>query len=508
MVTIVVLLSCAWVPGQVVDRPTTLSGEIPSKKATQNQHWLLTPRVRPSQELVYRGLYVEKSSQGGAHFERTYRFSNRLFVLTTSRRNLEVAFQTIYRDKDAIPPRNRLATTRSAIRSVRLEKLRVDQRGQALLLNKQEADVPLDGPPLLETGSFTEFPLARITLDRSWIEKENNKPVRIWRALGTEMVNGARCLKLLGIQQSEDWDRPRGDSTAWRRVDQVWIAPQLGVAYRVERVIERRLPARLKPTHRSVLRYELESSLQYPRQLAQDRQQEIEQALQFRKNAEAFIYQPVQYKKQLAALYKQMETHEKRYAPTPYRESFNQVKLQVEAAQRGEIPVALPKKSTSAYTPEKVTQATPGKHAPDFVATDIRTSKLARLKDFAGKPILMVFYRPESRTLYQVMYFAWEVRRRFPDVQVLALAMSDDSKQVQASAKKMRVAFPLLNGTGLRISYQVEGTPKMVLVDANGVVHSDVLGWGPSTAKEALRAVEKMVKTEESTISVPQSSQE
>src|SRR5262249_11428664 len=79
---------------------------------------------------------------------------------------------------------------------------------------------------------------------------------------------------------------------AWRRQDTVWMAPRLGIAYRVERVLERREPASQNVTHRSVLRYELENPLPYPGQLYEDRKQEILQARNFFDAAAPLLRQP------------------------------------------------------------------------------------------------------------------------------------------------------------------------------------------------------------------------
>src|SRR5438874_2372588 len=75
--------------------------------------------------------------------------------------------------------------------------------------------------------------------------------------------------------------KARGDSTAWQRRDTVWLSPQLGIAYRVERIIEQRDPLRKEPTHRSVMRYDLDSRLTYPGKLFDDRVHEIRQTRKF-----------------------------------------------------------------------------------------------------------------------------------------------------------------------------------------------------------------------------------
>ena len=107
--------------------------------------------------------------------------------------------------------------------------------------------MPLEGPPTVECGAFAAVPDGKVAADSTWEAGEPGRPVHAWRVVGPDTVVGARCLKLEGVQKSEDWDKPRADHTAWRRTDTVWLAPRLGVAARVERVIERREPGHDDP---------------------------------------------------------------------------------------------------------------------------------------------------------------------------------------------------------------------------------------------------------------------
>ena len=58
------------------------------------------------------------------------------------------------------------------------------------------------------------------------------------------LTDEGSCIKIVGEQKTDDWDRPRLDRIAWRRLDTVWLAPGLGVAAKVERIIEKREPGR------------------------------------------------------------------------------------------------------------------------------------------------------------------------------------------------------------------------------------------------------------------------
>jgi hypothetical protein len=147
---------------------------------------------------------------------------------------------------------------------VRLELARVDPQGRVVAATGLPLAISLDGPTTLERGAFIEFPRGRVRLEQTWQETEEGRPARAWRVTGVGVVNGTNC-----------------EGTAWRRRDQVWLAPRWGVAYRVERTLEQREPGSREPTRRAVMRYEMESSIPYPAQLYEERRREILQACAF-----------------------------------------------------------------------------------------------------------------------------------------------------------------------------------------------------------------------------------
>jgi len=474
MVTTWCLLGCLVVPAQSPDRQPA-SGRADGR--------LLGPRLSVSQELVYRGSYDEESAGDRVRFSRSYRLENRVFVLDTPPMGTDVALLTVLRPRDSRVGLPAGVSGEPTIASARLEIVRVDLQGRVRSDAIANCLAPLDGPPTLECGAFVEVPGSR-ALDSGWTVAEPGRSPLSWRSAGNDMVNGTSCVKLVGEQQSENWDKPRADHGAWRRTETVWIAHRLGVAYRVERIVERREPALRDPTHKYVVRYELESSLQYPGQLSEERRQEITRARSFVEAVTPLLPTPAQYGPQLDALLNRINFHMEHFAPTPYRDAIQQVKRQIEAAKRGETPPVA--RDESSEHPSVVTL---GQQAPDFVASDMSSSGSTsqRLRNWLGKPVLLVFYSPASPTADEMLRFARDVHARFNGgVMVVGLSVSDDVRTVQRQRVQTGVDFPLLHGNGLRISYAVETTPKIVLVDATGIVRGSYVGWGRETASEVL----------------------
>ena len=218
-----------------------------------------------------------------------------------------------------------------------------------------------------------------------------------------------------------------------------------------------------------------------PSQLAQDRRQEIQQTLNFREAAQPMLPAPSRFGKQLESLERKIAYHLENQPTTPYREALVLMKRQVEAARRGEVAPVVHEETM------RPTVAVVGEPAPDFVATAFTAEGAGRLARLKGKPILLVFYHPSSYTAGDVLRFAQDVHTTYGKyATVVGLSVSDDAPAVLKQRTAMKLGFSLLHGGGMRISYDVETTPKMVLIDAAGVVRGSYVGWGRETAIEVL----------------------
>jgi peroxiredoxin len=439
----------------------------------------LLVRLSRGQELYYRGSYTEETGNAGVQFQRSYRLENRVFVLNAlPDGSADIACLTLWRSKTA-PDTPRMEPT---VSSVRLELGHLDKYGKITPNGDGNWLLALDGPPAIECGMFVPRPARRLGGDESWDIPEAGRPARSWHAAGTEAIGGLRCLKLVGVQQSEDWEAPRADHVGWRRQDTVWLAPRGGYAVKVERVIERREPARTEPNQRLVVKYELESPLQYPGQLFEDRRKEITQIHAFQEALTPLLRRAGEVgPRPFEAVQGRIKQYCNSQPPTPYREAIHYVEHLAEAGKRGEVP---PEVTTTGDMLPATSVATPGRRAPDFLATNLETGETARLRRWLGQPVLLVFYNPASSLGEEVLRFAQGLEaRHHGEFQVLAMAVSDDTERALKQKADMKFTFPILAGSGMRVSYGVDATPKMVVIDANGLVRGGYTGWGPETPR-------------------------
>jgi peroxiredoxin len=271
------------------------------------------------------------------------------------------------------------------------------------------------------------------------------------------------------------------------------MQPRQGFASRVERTIELREPAHRDPTQRSVLRYDLEGSLQYPGQLYENRRLEILLAKDLVENATPMLPVPHKFGPQLTFLAKRIGHHLESEPPTPYREAVLQIKRRVEAAQRGEAePAELPQ----TLVHEQPTVAVVGESALDFVTTQFTGKESTQLRDYRGKSLLMIFYNPASPTADRLLKYAqamsvYDATR----LKVLLLSVTDDPGPALRQREALKLTLPIYSGGGLRISYGVETTPKLILIDPNGMVRGQYLGWGRETPEEVEVELKKWLFT-------------
>lgn len=446
---------------------------------TSRSEWQLAPQLAPGQELVYTGTYTEESLVPNVQFQRQYRLENLIFVLEAGAQQRKLAFMTTLNE---IVPRAQPGVKEARQLSVRLELGQVDLQGRLRDMKGVAPLLSLQGPPTLETGCFVEVPPVRLSKESRWEVNEDSRPPRSWKVAGVESVHGVTCVKLVGEQQSLDWDRPRGDQTAWRRRDFVWIAPQGGITHKVERIVELRDPSRRDPTQRCTVHYELSSPFRYPGRLFEDRKQEITSAKKFHDEAAALLQQPGPSRPQVDALLKKVSAHLANNAPTPYRKAVIHLASRLEDAKNGNT---IPNPAADDI-PRPQTAVGIGQRVPDFVVSELTGKKQSvRLSRHLGRPVLVCYYNPATEIGKEVIQFAKGLVQLHGDkVAVMAMAVSGDAVLAGKQQQELQLPFPILDGRAMHLTFGVDATPRLVLLDPDGIVRVAHTGWGTHIPRE------------------------
>ncbi len=475
MIKSIYLLSCALTFGQASDR----------------SEWLLTPQLAPGLELIYTGTFAEESLIPNVRHQRQYRLETNLLVLDTGVKEYQIALMTAMSLQEARQPNDK----KDGPTSVRIELARIDLQGRVRGNDKKVLEIPLKAPPTLEFGFLVPAPQARVGRNSSWDTANEKLPGQRWQVVGTESAGGVTCIKVAGLQQSDDWERPRADQTAWRRRDLLWLHPQLMVAVKVERIIERRDPARDAPTHRTVVRYELDSRLQYPGLLFEDRKKEILKASKFQEDAQQLLRQPGSNKQQIDGLIQRVSYHLDRQPTTqttPYRKAVAHIKAVLVKAQQGEFPVP----NMIEEPPVPASKAlTIGDRVPDFAVSSLIEEKAVSMRHLQGKPIVVIFFNPATPLGRDVMNYAKRLNdKQDGNLGIMALAVTHDADLARKQHKDMRLPFTILDGNAMRLTFGAQETPRFVVVDSDGLVRATLTGWGFHTPYEIDEVLQKCLK--------------
>ena len=450
--------------------------------------WQLSPQLARGLELVYSGSYLDESLAPNVRYQKLFRLDTTLFVLEAGKQHCDVAVMTGLSQQDLPQP---AGGAKAAPWSVRLELAKIDTQGRIRTAADKPLSVSVAGPTTLEFGFLAEVPVTRVTKGTSWDVTEEGRPIRTWQAVGTEACSGVTCIKLIATQQSGDWDQPRADQTAWRRKDVLWLDPQLNVARKVERTIERRDPAHQLPTHRAVVRYELESKLRYPGQMFEDRQREIAVLKRFQDEAAPLFKQPASHKSQIETLLKKVAFHVDNQPATPYRKAVDSLKQALEAARRGETPVI----QVNHEQPVIVRPIAVGERVPDFVVGSMIDNQPVRYQKVAGRTTLLVFYNPSTDLGRDVALFTKGLSEKQADkLQIMAFALSATPEAAKKHHADLKLPFAVLDGQSLRMTLSVEHTPRFVVIDADGILRWEATGWAfhvPAEINQALTQCQK-----------------
>ena len=475
MLTSICLLSCALTLAQGTDRP----------------EWQLTPQLAPGLELVYSGTYLEESLIPNVQHQRHYRFETNVLVLDAGVKDWHVAIMTSLSLQEA----RQAFDKKNGPTSVRLELVKIDLQGNTRNSAKKLVDLPINGPPTLENGFVVPAPLVRVGHKSAWESGEEGHATHRWHIAGVESCGGIPCVKIVGMQQSTDWGRPRADQSAWRRRDTVWLHPQFNVAQKLERIIERRDPARDTPTHRTVVRYELESRLKYPGLEFDARRKDVLRANKYNEDLQPLLRQPGLHRAQIDSMIQRVSyhlEHQPASQATPYRKAILQVKAELEKAQKGEARVG---SAPDDPLPQPAKALGIGERVTDFAVSNLTDEKTTQFKSLQGKPLLVFFYNPATPLGKEVLSHVKKLSEQHAEqVGILAMAVTSDVEVVRKQHSQMRLSFPILDGNGLRLSFGAEQTPRFVVVDAQGLVRLAQTGWGFQTPSEIDEILERCLK--------------
>lgn len=457
------------------------------------------PRLEKGLEVTWRGKFTEAILRPNVGAFRTYEVETRLFVLDVFETGADGALFTSVKLK----PEVKLHPEPLPI--IRLELVRVESNGKVSLLpadsllappeKRQPRPLPLmamESLPTFEPTLFVGFPTEHFRPGQAWNVPEPKRPALNYRIEGLDVMRGSRCVKVSTLQQTENWNQLRSDSTAWRRGEIIWASARHGYAVRIERTIEKRDPKAGDLAFRSKLEYDQVGHMRYPERFGQDRRDEIIGAAAFTAALERAIADrggPEAFEALIQRIDQHVTSHFSGDA-VPYREAIMSVKRKAEAAKRGHIPPAPAPPETGEAPPLTI-----GKPALDIKLADLANRDSAALSKLRGQPVLLIYYQPGSaRAAEPVMRFAESLYiRHVGKAYVLPLAVGDCEKAAQQRID-WELNVHILNGSEAHKNHGIEATPCFVIIDDEGIVRNITRGWSDDNADAIRRELSKWLK--------------
>jgi hypothetical protein len=458
--------------------------------------------LQKGDQLTFVGTVAEQVARPGKEFRRHHDLELRVFVLDRTEKWADVAVLTrLKRTGDAVA-KSAGTITSARPRSdapplIRLDLVRVHADGTAhllvptgptpLRLNDQTPAralplVPIDAFAASEFGVFPPRP-PRDSAGEPWtVAAGPTRPSETWRVVEPKFFNAERCDCLVMNQQSADWVRSVG-GTAWHRAEEVWVSSLDGTARKVHRVILQRDGRVESPPAAWVeVKYELKEQAKLTGRTFDRARRDVEAA--YRALADAVLpLGPKSFETRLAKL----EAYIQESDPTSaFGEALAAARRALEAARDGDVvqPSLMPMIGAA---PAKALWPQPGQLAPDFRAGEFH------LADHKGKPVILVFLRPNGETTPLALAVADALRKRYgPRVVVAPLIVFGEVAAATTTRDQLKLTVPLHNGAGAGMSYGVTTVPRFVLIDAAGKVRWTFEGIGAETGFLAREEVDRL----------------
>jgi hypothetical protein len=419
------------------------------------------PDWKPGQEYVYRGSVKEMGPVEDWQVIQSYSLELRLLVSKVTTGSAELYCCT------------KLTQTTTGSVSVHLAQAMVDARGHITSCSVPTGKtLLLDGPATWETGFLLPLPEEKVVPNIPWEAREPGRQPRLFTWL-----SNSGDLMVKGLQESIDWQRPRGDSTAWRRSDQLTFSSRATLPIKVERLVERRAPAFRRPTTRFITEYTLQNVETLAGPMLDARLLDIENIMLFQADVQTLSKLPLDKASRAAwvKLESRLEDYQAAAGNTPYRETLTTLRSTIQAALENRLP----------QVQHQVTERSiePGQLLPPFTLTTT-TGEVVNMAQLKGRPTLLVFYRPGSqltKTL-ETELPAWQRAHGQVTFHCLFLASREGEEPLLPAATGARLlAVP---GRSLMGIFNVVDTPHFVLLDCDGALLSTITGYSPATRRD------------------------
>ena len=475
---------------------TSLGAE-PSERSSHP----IAPQFEARQELVWSGIYTEEINRGSTKRRRAFDFETRLLVLNRRDTGTELALLTSFtlqpdpQTKEPIPAP-----------LVRLELIHVATNGKvtsiqpAPWLDNQPAErktlppLPLEGLPTFETGMFIEIPSPTLAEGLTWDSAESGRPFRSWKVVRIQHPRGAHCFQMVSEQESDNWSQGSSTRPLFRRTEEIQLAASSGFACKVDRRIEKKDPNSSEVNVDSRLIYEQKSKSRLTGDAFREQFDELREVIYSQAVLDQLMPKVGRDPKPFDGLLNHISTYEinfKSREESSFREVLVQLKQKAEMARRGQIPPNLNADETieTNFSELKLNQS-----AADLLVSRLDDEGKLRLKRLRNTPVVLLYLQPTSSALRESLEFSDRLISKYEDRLAVVPLMIGKLETLGTIRREWQIKLPIYDGNEARLRHRVESTPRVVILDREGVVRAILDGWGKESPELIQRELEKWVK--------------
>lgn len=454
--------------------------------------WRLQPKFSIGQELTYEGKIREVRASADVESEAESRLTVRALVLEkSSDGSARIGCCTVRKPSD---PKVSKPNQLDDALSLSFDEVVVGPTGAATWsralggdrrsidsARKSDSQAHIDTSPAAEMtstrelGFLVEFPANPLKTGEKWVIRQEGLPALACQVVGPETVMGTACVVVTLHQESQNWKNSSPASPAWCMDAKVWVEEKTRTVFKVDRTTQVRYPGAPGERVTRQATYEQATNVRYHGELFQRQVEDfraVHDAFQ-RLEAARSLASKSERDKRLAQVRRDLKLAMQRLYSTPFRPAIERLDAMAETLMNAEDA---PEEPVIVLAGRR--EAAVGERAPHFVVRNVSTGETISRKTTRGKPVLLVYIDPKSRLSRQTLEAAVAAARGC-DVSLYAVCTSLDEGAEAELRAQVPGEYAVCTGGG-DSAYGMQGTPHVVLIDAEGILRVNQTGYGPA----------------------------
>ena len=447
-------------------------------------NYKLTPKYAVGQEIQYLGTIVDSYvGKQGAAYEQPYELDTSMLVLRNdSKGACELGCFTITKTPNRDPEADRKGF--NDVASYHFDAVKVSATGAATwnlgVAKGANILLPTEGHAPWEVGYCLEVPEEPVQVGGSWIVQRSGQPSMSCKVVAAEVVDGENCAKIDCVQTSPMWTNAKAAFPAWKNHASVWISERKGAVMKVSRVLSIRHPGDAEISRTIKTEYvQVMDRVAGPQELVgriADFEVPAKAQMDYEKVAGGTAertprgqYSNIKHQLKYAL--------EKPYA-SPYRQAMNDLMAMAETAEKAASSGRKPPLPSNPYQPIV------GQKAKHFVAKVLDKDERISPKTLKGRMACLVYVDPESplstRALEAVLKVCQGGRA---SAEVYAVCKNTSAEAIEQLKIRVPGKYVICKPEAIDRSYAMIAYPHSILIDADGIVRANFVGFGPELAQ-------------------------